>query len=176
MNQTGMEIVRPDFLPVSVSLISRDRESRSFRASFDGGLLVMQISFSVRPKHAWAKAHFHGRFFPRASRLAPRTEAPGLPPVGVNGRYVTANRRALTPLAESASCFGITVMRKDLFGNYVVKYRLLAMKERPNCEVVNPDSAERCDCGYNFVSDPMRSTNSAARRAIRAVLKGIAGV
>src|SRR5229473_6656486 len=81
MNQTGMEIVRPDFLPVSVSLISRDRESRSFRASFDGGLLVMQISFSVRPKHAWAKAHFHGRFFPRASRLAPRTEAPGLPPV-----------------------------------------------------------------------------------------------
>src|SRR5713226_8362235 len=122
------------------------------------------------------KPIFRGRFFPRASRLAPRTEAPGLPPVGVNGRYVTANSRALTPLAKSASCFGITVMRKDLFGNYVVKYRLLAMKERPNCEVVNPDSAERCDCGYNFVSDPMRSTNSAARRAIRAVLKGIAGV
>src|SRR6266851_7620164 len=27
------------------------------------------------------KPIFRGRFFPRASRLAPRTEAPGLPPV-----------------------------------------------------------------------------------------------
>jgi hypothetical protein len=50
------------------------------------------------------------------------------------------------------------------------------MKECPKCEVVNADTAERCDCGYDFVLDPMRSTNSAARRAIRTILRGIAGV
>ena len=50
------------------------------------------------------------------------------------------------------------------------------MKECPKCEVVNPDTAERCDCGYDFVLDPMRSTDSAAKRAIRTVLKGVAGV
>ena len=50
------------------------------------------------------------------------------------------------------------------------------MRECPNCEVVNPDTAERCDCGYDFVLDPMRSTDSAAKKAIRTVLKAIASV
>jgi hypothetical protein len=50
------------------------------------------------------------------------------------------------------------------------------MKECPKCEIVNPETAERCDCGYDFVSDPMRSSNPAARRAIRSTLRGIAGV
>jgi len=50
------------------------------------------------------------------------------------------------------------------------------MKECPKCEVVNADTAERCDCGYDFVLDPMRSTDSAAKKAIRTVLKAIAGV
>ena len=50
------------------------------------------------------------------------------------------------------------------------------MKECPACEVVNLDTAERCDCGYDFVLDPMRSTDSAVKRAIRTVLKGVAGV
>jgi hypothetical protein len=50
------------------------------------------------------------------------------------------------------------------------------MKECPECEVVNPDTASRCGCGYDFVLDPMRSTDSAAKKAIRTVLKGIAGV
>src|SRR5260370_5314214 len=39
-----MEIERPDFLPVTVMLISRDRERRSFRASFGAGLLLMLTS------------------------------------------------------------------------------------------------------------------------------------
>jgi hypothetical protein len=33
-NQTGIEMLRPDFLPVTLMLISRCRERRSFRASF----------------------------------------------------------------------------------------------------------------------------------------------
>ena len=50
------------------------------------------------------------------------------------------------------------------------------MKQCPKCEVVNPDTAEHCDCGYDFVSDPMRSSNTEAKRAIRRVLRGIAYV
>jgi hypothetical protein len=50
------------------------------------------------------------------------------------------------------------------------------MKECPKCEVVNPDTAERCDCGYDFVSDPMQSGNSETKRALRRVLRGIAYV
>jgi hypothetical protein len=50
------------------------------------------------------------------------------------------------------------------------------MKECPQCEVVNPDTAERCDCGYDFVLDPMRSSNTEAKRAIRRALRGIAYV
>jgi len=49
------------------------------------------------------------------------------------------------------------------------------MKECPNCEVVSPDTAERCDCGYDFVSDPKGANDPAAKRAIRSVLKVIAG-
>src|SRR6266478_3930145 len=37
-----MEIERPDFLPVTVMLTSRDRERRSFRGSLRVGLLLMQ--------------------------------------------------------------------------------------------------------------------------------------
>src|SRR5258705_12919511 len=48
-----------------------------------------------------------------------------------------------------------------------------AMKECPECEVVNPDTAERCDCGYDFVSDPMGSSNTEAKKAIRRILRGI---
>ena len=31
--------------------------------------------------------------------------------------------------------------------------RLSSMKKCPKCEVVNADTAERCDCGYDFVAD-----------------------
>src|ERR1700730_18932815 len=47
-NQTGTEMVRPDFLPVTLMLISRDRERRSLKASFRVGLLLMQLSFISR--------------------------------------------------------------------------------------------------------------------------------
>jgi hypothetical protein len=50
------------------------------------------------------------------------------------------------------------------------------MKECPKCEAVNPDSADRCDCGYDFVSEPMRPADPPAKRAIRSILKGIAGL
>ena len=50
------------------------------------------------------------------------------------------------------------------------------MKECPKCEVVNPDSAERCDCGYDFVSDPLGAGDPAAKRAIRSVLNVIVGM
>src|SRR5260370_23009684 len=43
-NQTGMEIERPDVLPVTVMLISRERERRSLRASFGTSLLLMLTS------------------------------------------------------------------------------------------------------------------------------------
>ena len=48
--------------------------------------------------------------------------------------------------------------------------------ECPKCEVVNPDTAERCDCGYDFVADPMGARDPAAKRAIRSALKVIAGM
>src|SRR6267143_3121853 len=44
-----MEMGRPDFLPVTVMLISRDRDRRFFRASFPAGcagLVLMAISFT----------------------------------------------------------------------------------------------------------------------------------
>jgi hypothetical protein len=50
------------------------------------------------------------------------------------------------------------------------------MKECPKCEIVNPDTAERCDCGYDFVADAMVAGDSEAKRSIRRVLRGIAGV
>lgn len=50
------------------------------------------------------------------------------------------------------------------------------MNECPKCEVVSPDTAERCDCGYDFVLDPPHSANPAVKGVIRSILKGIAGV
>ncbi|MGB6899703.1 MAG: hypothetical protein WBE12_13980, partial [Candidatus Acidiferrum sp.] len=32
------------------------------------------------------------------------------------------------------------------------------MKECPHCKLENPDSAEHCDCGYDFASGSMRSS------------------
>src|SRR5438309_5929069 len=37
-NQTGFEIVRPDFLPVTLMLISRDRARRSLKEFFCAGM------------------------------------------------------------------------------------------------------------------------------------------
>ena len=53
---------------------------------------------------------------------------------------------------------------------------VFSMKECPKCGVVNLDTAEHCDCAYDFVLDPMRSGNTEAKRAIRRVLRGIAYV
>jgi hypothetical protein len=50
------------------------------------------------------------------------------------------------------------------------------MKECPKCDVVNADTAERCDCGYDFVLDSMRSADSVTKKRIRTVLKAIASV
>jgi hypothetical protein len=50
------------------------------------------------------------------------------------------------------------------------------MKECPKCEVVSPDNAERCDCGYVFAAGVTQSSNLATKRAIRAVVKGVAGI
>src|SRR3989440_11565864 len=45
-NHTGMEIVRPEFLPVTLILISRYRERRSFRASFRAGMRTSRGNFT----------------------------------------------------------------------------------------------------------------------------------
>ena len=45
-NQTGWEMVRPDFLPVTLMLISRDWDRRSFKASLRASLLLILMSFS----------------------------------------------------------------------------------------------------------------------------------
>ena len=50
------------------------------------------------------------------------------------------------------------------------------MKECPKCEVVSADTAERCDCGYDFVSDPIWAGDPAAKRATRSALKVVAGM
>src|SRR5260370_18173527 len=50
------------------------------------------------------------------------------------------------------------------------------MKECPKCEVVSPDNAERCDCGYLFAAGVTQSSNLATKRTIRAVVKGVAGM
>src|SRR5580704_9246004 len=46
-NQMGMVMLRPDFLPVTLILISRDRESRSRNESFRVVLLLIQMSLIV---------------------------------------------------------------------------------------------------------------------------------
>src|SRR5271167_1118755 len=45
-NQIGMVMVRPDFLPVTLMLISRDWDKRSFKASLRASLFLIQMSFS----------------------------------------------------------------------------------------------------------------------------------
>ncbi len=47
------------------------------------------------------------------------------------------------------------------------------MKECPNCGLVSPDNAERCDCGYNFLAGP--GLHSPTKRALRVVIKAIGG-
>jgi hypothetical protein len=32
------------------------------------------------------------------------------------------------------------------------------MKDCPKCKLVNPDTAERCDCGYDFASGTMQNS------------------
>lgn len=49
------------------------------------------------------------------------------------------------------------------------------MKECPKCERVSSDTAERCDCGYDFRGGALDSKNRA-KRLIREVVKGIAGI
>src|SRR6266567_8580980 len=44
-NQTGIEMARPEFLPVTVILIPRYRERRSFRASFPAGMCTPPPNF-----------------------------------------------------------------------------------------------------------------------------------
>lgn len=36
------------------------------------------------------------------------------------------------------------------------------MKECPHCKLENPDSAEHCDCGYDFASGSMRSSGEVS--------------
>ena len=50
------------------------------------------------------------------------------------------------------------------------------MKECPKCELVSPDSAERCECGYPFPSGSIQPPKLAVRRAARTAIKGVAGV
>jgi hypothetical protein len=50
------------------------------------------------------------------------------------------------------------------------------MKECPKCGLVTPDSADRCDCGYDFRNGMVRSPSLLAKTAIRSVIKGVAGI
>src|SRR5690348_6603945 len=45
-NQTGIEMVRPDLLPVTLRLISLSLESRLFRASFRAGICTHLLQFA----------------------------------------------------------------------------------------------------------------------------------
>jgi hypothetical protein len=49
------------------------------------------------------------------------------------------------------------------------------MKECPSCELVSPDNAERCDCGYDFGGGSARS-RSRVRKLAREAVKGVFGV
>jgi hypothetical protein len=51
------------------------------------------------------------------------------------------------------------------------------MKDCPNCKLVNPDSALRCDCGYDFPSGSMESSYLTARdRRAKAGAGAVGGV
>ena len=57
-NQTGMEILRPDFLPVTVILISRFRERRSLRPSFRVGIGNSRIQLSAHVSKSVDRIYF----------------------------------------------------------------------------------------------------------------------
>jgi hypothetical protein len=49
------------------------------------------------------------------------------------------------------------------------------MKDCPNCKLVNPDAALRCDCGYDFPSRSLqRSYLTATDRKLKARAGGVA--
>src|SRR5208282_3907716 len=60
-NQIGIEMVRPDFLPVTAMLISLCRERRSFRVSFRFGLLLMRMSLFLDSRLLLERSHIDGK-------------------------------------------------------------------------------------------------------------------
>jgi len=51
--------------------------------------------------------------------------------------------------------------------------------ECPKCKLLNPEGAERCDCGYDFASGEMKASYLKAeqeRRKARAVAHPLAGI
>ena len=51
------------------------------------------------------------------------------------------------------------------------------MKECPNCELVSPDEAERCDCGYNFMAGSAQPSRAKTlRKALQQVVKAVGGI
>src|SRR5215471_21291576 len=53
-NQTGIEMVRPEFLPITLILISRNRERRSFRASFRAAISTSYHNLFSLKLMTWA--------------------------------------------------------------------------------------------------------------------------
>jgi hypothetical protein len=67
-NQTGIETGRPDFLPVTVIVISLDFERRSFKALFTAGIYYsfLERCDAGRPRHGKAEADGREVKLPRA--------------------------------------------------------------------------------------------------------------